>query len=135
MFDSLMHQAASLLGAASPTDISSAMREHVSETDGSELAQHLTEGAQTMDSSSLAALGQSLLGALRQHGMDSDVANAGVSPEQAASGDQESVVALIQHAAQNPETLRTAAVQLVERNPQILTQLPGLVHGVLGKLH
>ncbi len=44
------------------------------------------------------------------------------------------MVALIQHAASNPAALRDAAVQFAEQNPQALTQLPGLLTGIMGRL-
>jgi hypothetical protein len=135
MFDALINQARSALAGAEPADVADAARQHVEETDPATLRQHLTDGAQGMDTGSLAQLGSALLGALQQHGASPEQAeDAGVPVAAAAQGDQESVVALIQHVAQNPAALRTAAVQLVSNDPQVLTQLPGLVSGVLSKL-
>ena len=88
-----------------------------------------------MNGSQLATLAQSLLAGLAQHGHDETQANdAGISTADATAGDRDSVVALIEHAAQNPAALRDAAVQFVRQDPQLLAQLPGLVQGVLGKL-
>jgi hypothetical protein len=135
VFDSLLNQARSLLQNAQPQEVSDATREHVDQTDPGTLADHLTQGAQGMDGGQLAALGQTLLGALGRHGQDeAKVAEAGVQTDAAASGDQENVVALIQHAAGNPQALRDAVVQFVQQDPQVLTRLPGLVQGVLGRL-
>lgn len=135
MFDGLLNQARTMLGSAQPDQVADATRDHVESIDPGALAQHLTEGAQNMGGPQLASLGQTLLGALAQHGHDEAAAgDAGVSTEAAAQGDQGNVIALIQHAASNPAALRDAAVQFVQKDPQILSQLPGLVQGVIGRL-
>jgi hypothetical protein len=135
VFDSLLNQARSMLQNSEPQEVADATREHVAQTDPDTLAEHLTQGAQGMDGGALATLGQTLLGALGQHGSDpAQAQDAGVQTDAAANGDRENVMALIAHAAQNPAALRDAAVQLVERDPQILTKLPGLAQGVLAKL-
>jgi hypothetical protein len=115
--------------------VADATREHVEQTDPGTLADHVAEGAQGMNSGQLGMLAQTLLGALQKAGQDEEtVQNAGVQTDAAASGDQQNVVALIQHAAQNPQALRDAVVQFVQHDPQVLTKLPGLAQGVLGKL-
>ncbi len=133
--DFLMNEARSLLGGANPQQVGDAAREHVADVPPDQLAQHLSEGAQNLDRGSLASLGQTLLGALSQHGHDeSQAQDAGVDTAAAAQGDQGNVVALIQHAASNPAALRDAAVQFVEHNPQVLAKLPGLLSGIAGRL-
>ncbi len=133
--DFLMNEARSLLGNADPQQVGDAARDHVADVPPDQLAQHLTDGARNLDQGGLAALGQSLLGALAQHGHDEAQAqDAGVDTAAAANGDQGNVVALIQHAKDNPAALRDAAVQYVQQNPQVLTQLPGLLQGIMGKL-
>ena len=133
--DFLMNEARSLLGGANPQQVGDAAREHVADVPPDQLAQHLSEGARNLDQGGLASLGQTLLGALAQHGHDESTAqDAGVDTAAAADGDQGNVVALIQHAAQNPAALRDAAVQFVQKNPQVLTQLPGLLQGIMGRL-
>ncbi len=133
--DFLMNEARSLLGGADPQQVGDAARDHVGDVPPDQLAQHLTEGAQNLDQGGLASLGQSLLGALSQHGQaESTAQDAGVDTAAAAGGDQGNVVALIQHAAQNPDALRDAAVQFVQKDPQVLTQLPGLLQGIMGRL-
>ncbi len=133
--DFLMNEARSLLGGADPQQVGDAARDHVADVPPDQLAQHLTEGAQTLDQGGLASLGKTLLGALAQHGHDESTAqDAGVDTAAAADGDQGNVVALIQHAAQNPAALRDAAVQFVQKDPQVLTQLPGLLQGIMGRL-
>lgn len=135
MFENLLNQAQSLLGSASPQQVADATRDHVADTDPGQLADHLAQGAQGMNGSQLAALGTSLLGALSAHGHDEATAqDAGVDTNAAKSGDQQNVVALIQHAQQNPGALRDAAVSFVQQNPQVLQQLPGLLQGVLSRL-
>ncbi|BDE04999.1 hypothetical protein WPS_02750 [Vulcanimicrobium alpinum] len=135
MFENLLNQAQSLLGSASPQQVADATRDHVADADPGQLADHLTQGAQGMNGSQLAALGTSLLGALSAHGHDEATAqDAGVDTNAAKSGDQQNVVALIQHAQQNPGALRDAAVSFVQQNPQVLQQLPGLLQGVLSRL-
>lgn len=135
MFDSILNQAKSILGDADPDDVADATREHVGQTDTGELVQHLTQGAQGMDQGGLASLGTALLGALSQHGHDeSQAQDAGVDTAAATNGDQGSVVALIQHASQNPAALKDAVVSFAQQNPQMLAQLPGLLQGVMGRL-
>lgn len=133
--DYLMNEARSLLGGADPQQVGDAARDHVADVPPDQLAQHLSDGAQNLDQGGLASLGKSLLGALSQHGHDESTAqDAGVDTGAAANGDQGNVVALIQHARQNPAALRDAAVQFVQQNPQVLTQLPGLLQGIMGRL-
>jgi hypothetical protein len=133
--DFLMNEARSLLGGADPQQVGDAARDHIADVPPDQLAQHLADGAQNLDQGGLASLGQTLLGSLAQHGHDeSQAQDAGVDTGAAASGDQGNVVALIQHAAQNPAALRDAAVQFVQKDPQVLTQLPGLLQGIMGKL-
>jgi hypothetical protein len=135
MFENLMNQAQSLLGQTPPQQVADATRDHVEQTDPSQLAQHLAQGAQGMDGGQLATLGRTLLGALANHGHDeAKVQDGGIDPQAAQNGDQQNVVALIEHAQQNPGALRDAAVQFVQQNPQALQQLPGLLQGVLGRL-
>ena len=135
MLEGLIAQARSALQTVEPEQAANATRDHVETLDGQTLAQHLSDAAQTMGGTQLATLGQSILGALAQNGHDEKQLNdAGVSPDDAAAGDQASVVALIEHAAQNPAALRDAAVQLVRADPQLLAQLPGLVQGVMARL-
>jgi hypothetical protein len=133
--DFLLREAQQLLGGADPNDVADATADHVADVPSDELAQHLADGAQNMDQGSLASLGQSLLSALSAHGHDeSQVQDAGVDTAAAADGDQDSVMALIEHAQQNPGALRDAAVSYVQQNPQMLSQLPGLLSGVMGRL-
>ena len=135
MLEGLVAQARSALQSVEPEQAASATRDHVETLDAQTLAQHLSDAAQTMGGTQLATLGQSLLSALAQNGHDETQLNdAGVSPNAAAAGDQASVVSLIEHAAQNPAALRDAVVQVVRTDPQLLAQLPGLVQGVLAKL-
>jgi len=135
VFDSLLNQAKSLLGSADPQAVADATRDHVDQTDTGDLVQHLTQGAQGMDQGGLAALGMSLLGSLTQHGHDESTAqDAGVDTAAAAGGDQANVIALIQHAKDNPAALKDAVVNFAQQNPQMLQQLPGLLQGVMGKL-
>ncbi|MEO7040163.1 MAG: hypothetical protein ABI186_09065 [Candidatus Elarobacter sp.] len=135
MFDSLLNQAKSLLGGADPQAVADATRDHVDQTNTGDLVQHLTQGAQGMDQGGLASLGMSLLGALSQHGHDeSQAQDAGVDTTAAANGDPSNVIALIQHAGQNPAALKDAVVNFAQQNPQMMAQLPGLLQGVMGKL-
>ena len=131
----LMNQAKELLGSASPEQVGDAAQEHVDQTDPQTLVGHLVEGAKGMNGGQLAALGQQLLGSLSAHGHDETTAqDAGVDTQAAQSGDQGNVIALIQHAGSNPAALRDAAVAYVRQNPQALSQLPGLLEGVVGRL-
>jgi hypothetical protein len=135
MFENLMNEAQSLLGQTSPQQVGDATRDHVEQTDPNELAQHLAQGAQGMDGGQLSTLGRTLLGALANRGHDeSQVRDGGVDAQAVQNGDRQNVVALIEHAQQNPGALRDAAVQFVHQNPQVLQQLPGLLQGVLGRL-
>lgn len=130
-----MGAATRLLQNNSPQEVAGAASDHIQSTDADTVADHLAEGAQGMDQSSLAGLGTSLLGALAKHGHDeSAVQDAGVSPDAAASGDQGQVLQLIEHAREHPDALKDAAMQYVQQNPAVLKQLPGLVQGVLGRL-
>ena len=135
MFEGIIAQARTALQSVEPEQAANATRDHVEMLDAESLAQHLKDAAQTMGGAQLASLGQSVLSALAQNGHDeAHVQDAGLSPDDAAAGNQQSVVALIEHAAQNPAALRDAAVQFVRQDPQLLAQLPGLVQGVLGRL-
>lgn len=135
VFDGLLNQARSMLSSADPQQVADATRDHVDQTDPGTLADHLTQGAQGMDSGQLGGLAQTLLGALSNHGHDEATAqDAGVDTQAAQQGDQGNVIALIQHAQQNPAALRDAAVAYVQQNPQILQKLPGLLQGVMGRL-
>ena len=130
-----MNEARSMLGSADPQQVADATRDHVDQTDPGTLADHLTQGAQGMDAGQLGSLGSTLLGALANHGHDETQAqDAGVDTQAAQQGDQGNVIALIQHAQQNPAALKDAAVQFVQQNPQVLQKLPGLLQGVLGRL-
>ena len=135
MWNNLAAEAASLLGGAAPQDVAAATSDHVASTDPDTLASHLTDGTQNLDQGGLAQLAQSLLGALAKNGHDETQAqDAGVDTEAAAAGDQQNVVALIEHARDNPAALRDAAVDFAKSNPQLLSQMPGLLEGVLGRL-
>jgi hypothetical protein len=135
MFNNLAAEAASLLGGTAPEDVAAATSNHVAGTDPDTLANHLTSGAQNLDTGGLAQLAQSLLGALAKNGHDEKQAqDSGVDTNAASAGDQQNVVALIEHARDNPAALRDAAVNFAKTNPQLLTQIPGLVEGVLGRL-
>lgn len=134
-FGSLLGEAQQLLGNAQPQEVADATREHVDQTDTGTLVDHLTQGAQNMNGGQLAGLAQSLLGSLSQHGHDEQQAqDGGVDTQAAQNGDQQSVIALIQHAGTNPAALKDAAVSYVGQNPAVLQQLPGLLQGVMGRL-
>lgn len=135
MFNNILSEASSLLASTQPQQVAGATRDHVAQMPAENLATHLAGAAPTLDGGSLAQLGQALLRALANHGHDESQANdGGIDTSAASNGDQQNVVALIQHAQQHPAALRDAVVSFVEKNPQVLAQVPGLMEGVLGRL-
>ncbi len=113
-----------------------AASEHVASMNTDELAGHVTQAAQSMDSGSLATLAQSLLGALSRNGSSEGEAQAaGVPTDDAKAGDPAAVTALIQHVAQDPSTLREAVTGFITQNPQVVQQFaPEFAKGILAKL-
>jgi hypothetical protein len=126
----------SQFSGAAPEQVQSAAADHVSEMDSGQLAGHLTDSAQNMNSGQLGQLAMSLLGALSNHGHDeTQIQDAGVSTAAAQGGDQNAVTALISHAQQNPAALKDAAVDFIRNNPQAVQQFaPDFLKGILSKL-
>jgi hypothetical protein len=120
---------------AAPEQVQAAAADHVDSMDTGELADHLTQGAQNMNSSQLGQLASSLLGALSNHGHDeAAVQDAGVSTADAQAGDGDAVTALIEHAQQNPAALKDAAVDFIKNNPQAVEQFaPDFLKGIISK--
>ena len=120
---------------ASPEQVQSAAADHVGSMDAGELADHLTDSAQNMNSGQLGALASSILGALSNHGHDeAALQDAGVSPSDAQAGDGNAVTALIAHAQQNPGALKDAAVDFIKNNPQAVEQFaPDFLKGIIAK--
>ena len=85
-----------------------------------------------MNGDALGSLAQSLLGSLGKNGTPEGAAPAAAAASEAPN--QENVAALISAASENPTALREGVVRFVEQNPQMLTQVPGLLEGVLGRL-
>jgi hypothetical protein len=126
----------SQFSGAAPEQVQSAAADHVSDMDAGQLAGHLTDSAQNMNSGQLGQLAMSLLGALSNHGHDeAQIQDAGVSTAAAQGGDQNAVIALISHAQQNPAALKDAAVDFIRNNPQVVQQFaPDFLKGILSKL-
>jgi hypothetical protein len=122
-------------GGASQEQVASAAADHVDSMDGGELADHLSTGAQNMDSGQLGQLATSILGAVSNHGHDeAAVGDAGVSTDAATSGDSDAVMGLIQHAQQNPAALKDAAVDFIKNNPGAVEQFaPDFLKGIIAK--
>ena len=126
-----------VFGGATAQQVASAASAHVQEADPNELADHLTQSANTMDQSSAASLGSELLAALTQHtgGAASAMDATGVTQQSVTSGEPGAVSALVQYAKSNPQVLQAAASAFMQRNPAALTSLaPGLIQGILGRL-
>jgi hypothetical protein len=123
------------LGGAEPEQVQSAAADHVQDMDAGQLAGHLADSAQSLNTGQLAQLATSLLGALSNHGHDeASVADAGVSTNDAQAGDQNAVTALIEHAQQNPAALKDAAIDFIKNNPQAVQQFaPDFLKGILSK--
>src|SRR5579875_3161063 len=116
VFDALIGEARTALASAQPAQVADATRAHLAQTPPDELAGHLTQAVPAMDAGTAGALAKAVLDALAQHGEPpQQVANAGVQTQAATQGRQDDVVALIEHAAQNPEALRAAAVRFAEQ--------------------
>ena len=120
------------MATKSNADVADATSAHVAQTDPETLANHLTNGTQRMSGDTLGSLAQSLLGSLSKNGTPDGAAPAAAAATE--SPNQENVAALIGAASQNPTALREGVVRFVEQNPQVLTQVPGLLEGVLGRL-
>ncbi len=120
---------------APPGQVQAAAADHVDSMDSGELAGHLAQSAQNMNSGTLGQLASSLLGALANHGHDeARVQDAGVSPADAQAGDTDAVTALIAHAQQNPAALKEAAVDFLKNNPQAVEQFaPDFLKGILSR--
>ncbi len=120
---------------ASPDQVQSAAADHVGDMDTGELAGHLTQSVQGLDTGQIGALATSLLGALSNHGHDeAAIGDAGVSTTDARAGDGDAVTALIQHAQQNPGALKDAAVDFIKNNPQAVEQFaPDFLKGIIAK--
>lgn len=120
---------------ATPGAVESATADHVGAMDAGELAGHLTQSVQGMDSGQLGALAAALLGALSNHGHDeAAIGDAGVSTSDAQAGDGEAVTALIEHAQQHPAALKDAAVDFIKNNPQAVEQFaPDFLKGIISK--
>ncbi len=121
--------------SASPDTVEAAAADHVGSMDVDQLAGHLSESTQNMDSGQLGQLATSILGALRNSGHDeAAVQDAGVSTADAQAGDGDSVVALIEHAQQNPAALKDAAIDFIKKNPGAVEQFaPDFLKGIIGK--
>ena len=120
---------------ASPGQVQSAAADHVESMDADQLASHLSDSAQNMNSGQLGQLAMSLLGALSNHGHDeASVQAAGVSTTDAQAGDSSAVTDLIAHAQQNPAALKDAAVDFIKNNPQAVEQFaPDFLKGIISK--
>ena len=132
MFDSLIAEAQTLMATKSNSEVADATSAHVAQTDPETLANHLTNGTQRMSGDTLGSLAQSLLGSLAKNGTPDGAAPAAAAATEAPN--QENVAALIGAASENPAALREGVVRFVQQNPQVLTQVPGLLEGVLGRL-
>jgi hypothetical protein len=125
----------SQFSGAAPEQVQSAAADHVAGMDAGQLAGHLADSAQNLNSGQLGQLATSLLGALSNHGHnEAAIADAGVSTTAAQAGDQSSVIGLITHAQQNPAALKDAALDFIKNNPQAVQQFaPDFLKGILGK--
>jgi hypothetical protein len=120
---------------ASPDQAQAAAADHVNSMDATELAGHLADSTQTMNSGQLGQLATSLLGALSNHGhAESTLQDAGVSTSDAQAGDASAVTGLIAHAQQNPAALKDAALDFIKSNPQAVEQFaPDFLKGIISK--
>ncbi len=126
----------SQFGGASSEQVGAAAADHVQSLDTGELASHLLQGAQNMESGQLGSLATSLLGALGNHGHDeAAVQDAGISTTAAQAGDGDAVSALIAHAQEHPEALKDAAIDFIKSNPQVVEQFaPDFLKGIIAKI-
>ncbi len=138
--DSIGKMASEYLSGGNQQQAADAASDHVAEADPNQLGDHLSQSTQTMDGSSLMALGQQLLQHFTNNGGysgdgDSAAAAAGTTPDAVASGDPNAVSALIDYAKQNPDVLKNAASSFMQGNPGAIAQMaPGLLQGIMGRL-
>ena len=132
MFDSLIAEAQTVLATKSSSEVADAASAHVAQVDPETLANHLTNGTQRMNGDTLGALAESLLSSFAKNGTPDGGAPAAAAATESPS--QENVASLISAASENPTALRDGVVRFVQQNPQVLTQVPGLLEGVLGRL-
>ncbi len=120
---------------AAPAQVEAAASDHIDGMDAGQLAGHLTDSAQNLNSGQLGQLASSLLGALSSQGHDeAAVQAAGVSTNAAQAGDSAAVMDLISHAQQNPAALKDAAIDFIKNNPQAIQQFaPDFLKGILSK--
>jgi hypothetical protein len=139
-FDNLSKAASDLFGSITPQQASQAAGDHVQDMEPNELANHLQQSVGTMDTSSLAALGQQLLSTFTSHASYSGdgaqaAQEAGTSAEVVAQGSPQAVAAVIDYAKSNPQVLQEAASAFMQRNPEALQQLaPQLLQGIMGRI-
>jgi hypothetical protein len=100
-----------------------------------DLVNHLIGMVPNLPDDARSELASTVLGALGQNGSSpSDVADAGVPVEDAQHGDHAALGALLEHATQNPDALRDAAVSYIKNNPGLIEQYaPAPLKGILSQ--
>lgn len=136
MFGDLLGAAEQMLGKASPGDVQDAAEQHVGSLPTGDIVNHLLGMIPNLPDSARSELAGTVLGALGQHGTSEDaVQAAGVPTDDAKNGDEAALAQLVQHAAIDPSSLKSAAISYITNNPQLIAQYaPKLLQGVLGRL-
>jgi hypothetical protein len=126
----------SVFGNYASAEVVDAAEKFISKMDEHDLAAAVEQSERTMSPPSRALLVEAIFDAFRQRGESSeDAAEAAGTTLDAIARDESAVQALLRYANSNPGLLKEAAIVLVERHPDIVSQLaPAIADGIARRL-
>ena len=114
-----------------------AAEKFINKMDERDLASAIEQSERTMTADGRTLLVEAVFDAFRSRGESSEDAaeGAGTSLDAIARRDHQAMRSLIQYAATNPGLLKEAATALIEREPQVVSQLaPQIANGIAARL-
>lgn len=127
----------SVFGNFALDEVIDAAEKFISKMDEGELASAIEQSERSMSAQGRAQLVEAIFDAFRQRGESSEDAaeGAGTSLEAIQRYDSDSVHKLLAYARANQGLMKEAAVGLIEREPDLLTQLsPEITSGIRKRL-
>lgn len=127
----------SVFGNYASAEVIDAAEKCISKMDEADVALALEQSERMMSAAGRALLVEAIFDAFRARGESSDDAAEGAATtvEAIRAGNSASIGALLEYARANPGLLKEAAIVLIERAPDVVSQLaPELADGIAARL-
>lgn len=127
----------SVFGNYASAEVIDAAEKFISKMDEADVAAAIGQSERTMSAGGRTLLVEAIFDAFRARGESSEDAAeaAGTTVDAIGTANSQAVRALMEYARANPGLLKEAAIVLIERNPEIVSQLaPEFSDGIAARL-